>query len=99
MRGYAGTMNAPAFLKKLLRHVVPPTDDARAAERQARKVVAVCQALLSERGEVWRGARPRSAYRIRRAAGKCLQAIYRPARGRVLAGPRRNSAGRRGVHE
>ena len=61
MRGYAGTMNAPAFLKKLLRHVVPPTDDARAAERQARKVVAVCQALLSERGEVSGAALAREA--------------------------------------
>ena len=61
MRRYAGTMNAPAFLKKLLRHVVPPIDDVRSAERQARKVAAVCHALLSERGEVSGAALAREA--------------------------------------
>ena len=45
-------MNTPSFFKQLLRHVVPPTDDVRSAERQARKAVTVCRALLSERGEV-----------------------------------------------
>jgi malonyl-CoA decarboxylase len=51
----------PSFLKQLLRHVVPPTDDARSAERQARKAVAVCHALLSERGEVSGAALAREA--------------------------------------
>ena len=50
-------MQTPAFLKQLLRHVVPPTDDARSAERHARKAIAVCRALLSERGEVSGAAR------------------------------------------
>ena len=54
-------MQTPSFLKQLLRHVVPPTDDARSAERQARKVVAVCRALLSERGEVSGAALAREA--------------------------------------
>ena len=54
-------MNTPSFLKQLLRVVVPPADDARHAERQARKAVAVCHALLSERGEVSGAALAREA--------------------------------------
>ena len=45
-------MNTTSFIKRLLRRVVPPADTARAAERKARKVVTLCHALLSERGEV-----------------------------------------------
>ena len=45
-------MNAPSFFTKLLRKVVRPKDKTRAAERKARKVIALCHALLSERGEV-----------------------------------------------
>ena len=54
-------MKTPIFLTKILRHVVPPTDDARSAERHARKVVAVCRALLSERGELSGAALAREA--------------------------------------
>ncbi len=54
-------MNAPSFLKKLLRRVVPPADTARAAERRAREAVALCNALLSERGEVSGAALAREA--------------------------------------
>jgi malonyl-CoA decarboxylase len=54
-------VKTPTFLKELLRHVVPPTDDVRAAERQARKAVALCRALLSERGEVSGAALAREA--------------------------------------
>ena len=45
-------MNTSSFLKKLLRKVAAPVDSARTAERKAREVVAMCHALMSERGEV-----------------------------------------------
>ena len=45
-------MTSPSFLKRLLRRVIPPLDSDRSAERKARNVIALCRALLSERGEV-----------------------------------------------
>jgi len=45
-------LNAPSLLKKLLRRVVPPIDSQRSAQRKAHNVIALCHALLSERGEV-----------------------------------------------
>jgi malonyl-CoA decarboxylase len=54
-------MYTPSFLKQLLRRVVPPADSARAAERRARDAVALCDALLSERGEVSGAALAREA--------------------------------------
>ena len=54
-------MNAPSFLKRLLRKVVPPKDSTRAAERKARALIALCRALLSERGEVSGAALAREA--------------------------------------
>jgi malonyl-CoA decarboxylase len=54
-------VKTPSFLRKLLRRVVPATGDARAAERHARKAVALCHALLSERGEVSGAALAREA--------------------------------------
>lgn len=40
------------FLKRWLRRVVPPGDEARSAERKARRAIELCHTLLSERGEV-----------------------------------------------
>ena len=45
-------MSEPSFLKKLLRRVVQPVDKQRSAARQARNVITLFHALLSERGEV-----------------------------------------------
>jgi malonyl-CoA decarboxylase len=47
----ASIMNAPSFLKRLVRSVVTP-NERRRAQRQARHAVELCRALLSERGEV-----------------------------------------------
>jgi malonyl-CoA decarboxylase len=44
-------MNAPSFIKRLVRSVVTP-NERRRAQRQARHAVELCRALLSERGEV-----------------------------------------------
>ncbi len=44
-------MNAPSFLKRLVRSVVTPSERRR-AQRQARQAIELCHALLSERGEV-----------------------------------------------
>jgi malonyl-CoA decarboxylase len=54
-------MNAPSFLKGLLRSVVASGNSTRTAERKARNVVALCRALLSERGEVSGAALAREA--------------------------------------
>lgn len=54
-------MKAPSFLKQLLRGVVAPNDSTRTAERKAREVIALCRALLSERGEVSGAALARDA--------------------------------------
>src|SRR3954467_1340155 len=48
LRSYA--MNAPSFLKRLVGSVVP--SERRRTNRRARHAVELCQALLSERGEV-----------------------------------------------
>ncbi len=53
-------MNAPSFLKQLLRRVVA-NDSARSAERKARNAIALCHALLSERGEISGAALAREA--------------------------------------
>ncbi len=45
-------LEAPSFLTRLLRRVIPPLDSDRSAERKARNVIALCHALLSARGEV-----------------------------------------------
>ena len=44
-------MNAPSFLKRLVRSVVDPAERRR-AHRQAQQAIELCQALLSERGEI-----------------------------------------------
>ena len=44
-------MNAPSFLKRLVRSVVDPAERRR-AQRQAQQAIELCQALLSERGEI-----------------------------------------------
>ena len=44
-------MSAPSFLQRLVRSVVDPAERRR-AQRQAREVIDLCHALLSERGEV-----------------------------------------------
>jgi len=54
-------LDAPLFLKQLLRRVVPPKDTARSAERKARNVIALCHALMSERGEISGAALAREA--------------------------------------
>ena len=54
-------MNTSSFLKDLLRKVAAPVDSARTAERKAREAVALCHALLSERGEVSGAALARDA--------------------------------------
>jgi malonyl-CoA decarboxylase len=40
-------MNAPSFFKRLVRSVVPPTE-----QRRARRVIELCHALISQGGEV-----------------------------------------------
>ncbi len=54
-------MNTSSFLKNLLRKVAAPVDSTRTAERKARETVALCHALLSERGEVSGAALARDA--------------------------------------
>lgn len=44
-------MNAPSFIKRLIRSVASPNEQAR-AKRQATHAIELCRALLSERGEV-----------------------------------------------
>ena len=48
-------------MKRLLRSVAAPVDSARSADRKAREAVALCHALLSERGEVSGAALARDA--------------------------------------
>jgi malonyl-CoA decarboxylase len=43
-------MNAPSFLKRLVSSVVP--SERRRAHRRARQAIELCEALISERGEV-----------------------------------------------
>jgi len=54
-------MNTGSFFKRLLRKVAAPVDSARSAERRAREAIALCHALLSERGEVSGAALARDA--------------------------------------
>ncbi len=54
-------MNTRLFFKRLLRSVAAPVDSARSAERKAREAIALCHALLSERGEVSGSALARDA--------------------------------------
>ncbi len=54
-------LDAPFFLKQLLRRVVPPKDTTRSAERKARNVIVICHALMSERGEISGAALAREA--------------------------------------
>src|SRR5688500_6543874 len=44
-------MNAPSFLKRLVRSVVNPSERRR-AEKRAQAAIELCHALISERGEV-----------------------------------------------
>ena len=44
-------MNAPSFIKRLLRTALHPNERAR-AHRKAKETIELCHALLSERGEV-----------------------------------------------
>ena len=64
-------MSETGFIKRLIRSVVRPNGQAR-ADRKARNAVSLCQALLSERGEVSGAALAQealSAYRELPAAG------------------------------
>ena len=54
-------MTARSFLNSILRSVAAPVDSARSAERKAREAIALCHALLSERGEVSGAALARDA--------------------------------------
>ncbi|MDB5808391.1 MAG: decarboxylase [Betaproteobacteria bacterium] len=54
-------MNTRSFFTRLLRSVAAPVDSARTAERKAREAIALCHALLSERGEVSGAALARDA--------------------------------------
>lgn len=53
-------MNAPSFLKRIIRSVVHPNERAR-ADRKAKQVVELYHSLLSERGEVSGAALAREA--------------------------------------
>lgn len=53
-------MRAPSFIKRLLRSVASPNEQAR-ARRQATDAIDLCRALLSERGEVSGAALAREA--------------------------------------
>ena len=53
-------MNAPSFIRRLVRSVVTP-NERRRAQRQARQAIELCRALLSERGEVSGAALARDA--------------------------------------
>jgi malonyl-CoA decarboxylase len=44
-------MNAPSFLRRLVRSVINPTERRR-AEKRAQAAIELCHALISERGEV-----------------------------------------------
>ncbi|HYC49216.1 MAG TPA: malonyl-CoA decarboxylase [Burkholderiales bacterium] len=44
-------MNAPSFIRKLVRSVVRPANERRAGKR-AQQAIELCHALISERGEV-----------------------------------------------
>ena len=44
---FASVMNAPSFFRRLVRSVVPPGE-----QRQARRAIELCHALVSEGGEV-----------------------------------------------
>jgi malonyl-CoA decarboxylase len=44
-------MNAPSFIRRLVRSVVSP-NERRRAQRHARQAIELCRALISERGEV-----------------------------------------------
>src|SRR3954465_11830083 len=54
-------MKTRSFFTRLLRSVAAPVDSARTAERKAREAIALCHALLSERGEVSGAALARDA--------------------------------------
>jgi malonyl-CoA decarboxylase len=53
-------MRAPSFIKRLLRSVASPNEQAR-ARREAADAIELCRALLSERGEVSGAALARDA--------------------------------------
>jgi hypothetical protein len=53
-------MSAKSFFRRLLKEVVNPSEDLR-VERQARKVIDLCRALLSEQGEFSGAALARDA--------------------------------------
>jgi malonyl-CoA decarboxylase len=56
----ASIMNAPSFIKRLVRSVVTP-NERRRAQRQARQAIELCRTLLSEKGEVSGAALARDA--------------------------------------
>jgi malonyl-CoA decarboxylase len=53
-------MNAPSFIRRLVRSVVTP-NERRRAQRQARQAIELCRTLLSEKGEVSGAAFARDA--------------------------------------
>jgi malonyl-CoA decarboxylase len=53
-------MDAPAFLRRLVRSVVDPAE-RHLAQRKSRQAIELCQALVSERGEVSGAALAREA--------------------------------------
>ena len=53
-------MNTPSFIKRLIRSVASPNEQAR-AKRQATHAIELCRALLSERGEISGAALAREA--------------------------------------
>jgi malonyl-CoA decarboxylase len=67
-------MNAPSFLKRLVRSVVNPAERRRAGKR-AQAAIELCHALLSERGEVSGAVLARDAL----AAYDALSAAAQPA--------------------
>lgn len=71
----ASIMNAPSFLKRLVRSVVTP-NERRRAQRQARQAVDLCRALLSERGEVSGAVLARDALAAYNALSPAAQPMF-----------------------
>jgi malonyl-CoA decarboxylase len=68
-------MNAPSFLKRLVRSVVHPAERRRAG-RRAHAAIELCHALLSERGEVSGAALARDALAAYDGLSHAAQAAF-----------------------
>src|SRR5688500_11747999 len=68
-------MNAPSFLKRLVRSVVNPAERRRAGKR-AQAAIELCRALLSERGEVSGALLARDALDAYNALSHAAQPVF-----------------------